>query len=139
MYYLKTEQSFDAAHFLKGYQGKCRNIHGHRWRVTAEIKGENLNEDPQTRGMLLDFGQLKSVLKEICDRMDHCLIYEAGSLKPATIAAMKEENFKMIEVDFRPTAENFACYFYHQMQEKGYAVHRIEVYETPKNCAVYEA
>ena len=139
MYYLKTEQSFDAAHFLKGYQGKCRNIHGHRWRVTAEIKGENLNEDPQTRGMLLDFGQLKSVLKEICDHMDHCLIYEAGSLKPATIAAMKEENFKMIEVDFRPTAENFACYFYHQMQEKGYSVHRVQVYETPKNCAVYEA
>ena len=139
MYYLKTEQSFDAAHFLKDYQGKCRNIHGHRWKVTAEVKGENLNEDPQTRGMLLDFGQLKSVLKEICDRMDHCLIYEAGSLKPATIAAMKEENFKMIEVDFRPTAENFACYFYHQMQKKGYAVHRIEVYETSKNCAVYEA
>ena len=70
--------------------------------------------------------------------MDHCLIYEAGSLKPATIAAMKEENFKMIEVDFRPTAENFACYFYHQMQEKGYSVHRVEVYETPKNCAIYE-
>ena len=139
MYYLKTEQSFDAAHFLEDYQGKCRNIHGHRWRVTVQIKKKTLNENPQTRSMLLDFDQLKSVLKEICDHMDHCLIYEAGSLKPATIAAMKEENFKMIEVDFRPTAENFACYFYHQMQEKGYAVHRIEVYETPKNCAVYEA
>ena len=38
MYYLKTEQSFDAAHFLKGYAGKCHNLHGHRWRVIVEIQ-----------------------------------------------------------------------------------------------------
>lgn len=42
MYYLKTESSFDSAHFLKGYAGKCRNLHGHRWRVVVEIAADQL-------------------------------------------------------------------------------------------------
>lgn len=138
MYYLKTEQSFDSAHFLKGYQGKCHNLHGHRWRVVAEIKGESLSAETQTRSMLVDFGELKAVLKSICDDLDHSLIYEAGSLRPATLAALCEEEFRLIEVPFRPTAEEFARYFYEKLSEKGFLVHRVEVYETPNNCAAYE-
>lgn len=138
MYYLRSEQSFDAAHFLAGYDGKCRNLHGHRWRVVAEIKGDRLSEDTQHRGMLIDFGELKQVLKELCDRMDHSLIYEAGSLRETTVSAMREENFRMVELPFRPTAEHFARYFFDQLKEKNLAVHRIEVYETPGNCAIYE-
>ena len=71
MYTLKTEASFDSAHFLKGYQGKCSNIHGHRWRVVAEISSEHLNEDDQERGMLVDFSTFKKVLKEEADNLDH--------------------------------------------------------------------
>ena len=55
MYYLKTEQSFDSAHFLMDYNGKCQNLNGHRWRVVVEIKGDKLNEEQQTKGMLVDF------------------------------------------------------------------------------------
>ncbi|MCD8190512.1 MAG: 6-carboxytetrahydropterin synthase QueD [Clostridiales bacterium] len=138
MYYLKTEQSFDAAHFLKDYQGKCRNLHGHRWRVVAEIQGETLDAERQTRGMLVDFGELKELLKDLCDTLDHSLIYETGSLRPTTLAALKEEGFRMVPVPFRPTAEEFARYFYQAIQQRGYAVHRVEVYETPNNCAAYE-
>lgn len=138
MYYLKTEQSFDSAHFLKGYQGKCHNLHGHRWRVVAEISGKALSQETQTRGMLVDFGELKAILKGICDGFDHSLIYEADSLRPATLAALREEDFRLIEVPFRPTAEEFARYFYHRLAEEGCPVHRVEVYETPNNCAAYE-
>ena len=138
MYYLKSEQSFDAAHFLADYEGKCRNLHGHRWRVVAEVKGDRLAQDPQHRGMLIDFGELKQLLKDLCDHMDHCLIYETGSMKETTVRAMREENFRMIELPFRPTAENFAKYFFDRLRENGLAVHRIEVYETPGNCAIYE-
>ena len=49
MYYLKTEHSFDSAHFLAGYEGKCRNIHGHEWRVVIEICRPDLDEEGQTR------------------------------------------------------------------------------------------
>ncbi|SFL21023.1 preQ(0) biosynthesis protein QueD [Lachnospiraceae bacterium KH1T2] len=138
MYYLKTESSFDAAHFLAGYEGKCRNLHGHRWRVIVEIKGDALSNVEQTRGMLVDFSDIKNALKKECDLLDHSLIYEKGSLKEKTLEAMREENFNLNEVPFRPTAENFSKYFYEKLREKGFEVHRTEVYETPNNCAAYE-
>lgn len=139
MYGLKTEQSFDAAHFLKDYQGKCRNIHGHRWRVVAEIQDRVLSTQTQTRGMLVDFSDLKGALKDICDGFDHSLIYEEGSLRSETVQALLAENFRLIVVPFRPTAENFARHIYQLLQETGFPIHRVEVYETPNNCASYEA
>ncbi len=137
MYYIRSECSFDSAHFLKGYEGKCSNLHGHRWRVVAELSADRLSEEPQTRGMLIDFGDLKKVLKEMCDELDHCLIYERGSLREKTLEALREEEFRTVEVPFRPTAENLAEYFYSEIAGKGFPVCRVEVYETPNNCAVY--
>lgn len=84
MYYLRTESSFDAAHFLWKYEGKCRNLHGHRWRVVAEIKSPDLKQEEQTRGMVVDFGDLKNDLRLLCDLFDHSLIYETGSLRGNT-------------------------------------------------------
>ena len=84
MYYIRSECSFDSAHFLKGYIGKCSNLHGHRWRVVVELAAERLSEEEQTRGMVLDFGDLKTLLKDLCDNLDHCLIYESGSLREKT-------------------------------------------------------
>ena len=138
MYYIKSECSFDSAHFLKGYSGKCSNLHGHRWRVVAELSGRELCREKQTEGMLMDFGDLKKLLKEMCDELDHCLICERGSLREKTVEALLEEEFRMVEVPFRPTAENFAHYFYTEIAKKGFPIHRVEVYETPTNCAVYE-
>ncbi len=138
MYYLKTEGSFDAAHFLKDYQGKCGNIHGHRWRVTCEIKGEELKKDSQHRGMLIDFKELKVILNEICDEFDHKFIYEKESLKQKTLECLLEDGFEMVEVNFRPTAENFSKFFFEELLRKGVDVRRVEVFETPSNYAAYQ-
>ena len=138
MYYLRTEHSFDSAHFLKDYEGKCRNIHGHRWKVIVEIAKQDLETDGNRRGMIVDFSEIKDRLKSICDEFDHCLICEKGSLKSKTIEALLEENFRMIETDFIPTAENFAKYFYDRIKAEGFLVHRVEVHETPNNYAAYE-
>lgn len=139
MYGLKTEASFDAAHFLKGYKGKCSNLHGHRWRVVLSVKAEELisEQDIQHSGMIVDFGDLKGDLKHEADLLEHSLIYEKDSLRPTTIAALKEEEFRLVEVAFRPTAENFAKFFFDKMKTYGYKVAQVEVYETPNNCAVY--
>ena len=137
MYTLKTEQSFDSAHFLAGYEGKCRNIHGHRWRVIIEIQGDELVQDGEKRGMLVDFGDLKSDMKKLADDLDHSLIIESGSLRDATLKALRDERFRIIEFPFRPTAENFAKYFYDCMSRLGYIVCEAVVYETPNNCASY--
>lgn len=137
MYQLTIEQSFDAAHFLADYRGKCGNIHGHRWRVLLEIASETLQEDPQERGMCVDFSVLKDELKEIVDRLDHNFLVEKGTLREKTMKVLAEEGFSMVELPFRPTAENFARYFYDSLAEKGHPVSMVQVYETPNNCAAY--
>lgn len=138
MYYLKSEHGFDSAHFLANYEGKCRNIHGHRWRVVIEVKSLTLQTDKQLDGMVVDFSQLKESIKKEVDFFDHALIIEKNSLKNATFEALKEEGFRIIELDFRPTAEGFSKYFYDRMAERGYQVKSATVFETPYNVASYE-
>ena len=90
MYILKTEASFDSAHFLAGYEGKCSNIHGHRWKIILEVKTEELKDDVQHRGMYVDFGELKKDLRELADSMDHALIIEKNTLKETTLERVKK-------------------------------------------------
>jgi 6-pyruvoyltetrahydropterin/6-carboxytetrahydropterin synthase len=137
MYSITTEASFDAAHFLKNYNGKCKNIHGHRWRIIVEVQSENLKTDMQEYGMITDFGDLKSDLKELADKFDHTFIYERDSLKKELVEMLKLEDFALNEVDFRPTAENFSKYIFDEMTKRGYDVAKVSVYETPNNLASY--
>lgn len=138
MYILKTEHSFDSAHFLAGYEGKCANIHGHRWRVEIEVQAEELINSGQLDGMVVDFGDLKKDLKAVVDRFDHALIIEQGTMRELTLQCIKEDGFNVIESPARPTAENFAAHFYRTMKNLGYDVRRATVYETPTNSAAYE-
>lgn len=137
MYQLTTEHSFDSAHFLAGYDGKCGNLHGHRWRVLLTVQSETLREDRQQKGMCVDLAELKKDLRTELDALDHVLIIEQGSLRESTMKALQEEKFQVVEMPFRPTAENFARYFYELFTLKGYPVAKVEVYETPNNSAVY--
>ena len=137
MYQLTTEHSFDSAHFLAGYDGKCGNLHGHRWRVLLTVQSETLREGQQQKGMCVDFAELKKDLRTELDALDHVLIIEQGSLRESTMKALQEEKFQVVEMPFRPTAENFARYFYELFTLKGYPVAKVEVYETPNNSAVY--
>ncbi|MDP4179155.1 MAG: 6-carboxytetrahydropterin synthase QueD [Bacillota bacterium] len=139
MYTLKAEHSFDSAHFLANYAGKCGNIHGHRWRVEIEVQSSSLNEGGQFDGMVIDFKDLKRDIKEMIDYYDHSLIIEENTMRKETLEHLIMDGFRIINVKFRPTAENFACFFYKTMKEKGYKVKKATVYETPTNCASYEA
>ena len=139
MYTLITKTEFDSAHFLKDYEGKCANIHGHRWTVEMEAGSESLTEEGHLRGMIVDFSRLKEDLREETDNLDHSLIIEAGSLMPKTLEALEKEGLRVIALPFRPTAENLAKYFYDRMTEKGYRVIKMTVYETETNGASYFA
>lgn len=138
MYTLKTSASFDSAHFLAGYNGKCANIHGHRWVIEVHAFSESLQSEGQQRGMVIDFSQLKKMVNALADRLDHCLLYEKGSLKKTTEDALLDEGFRLVPLDFRPTAENFAKAFFDSLSREGLAVSKVVVYETPDNCASYE-
>ena len=106
----------------------AENVH---FKASGAYTGEK-------RGMVIDFGDLKAAVRALADFYDHALIYEAGSLKTATLSALHDEQFRLIEVPYRPTAENFARAFYEELSAEGLPVLRVTVYETPDNCASYE-
>jgi 6-pyruvoyltetrahydropterin/6-carboxytetrahydropterin synthase len=137
MYILTAEASFDSAHFLAGYNGKCRNIHGHRWLIKVEAAGSKLQQAGQMRDMVIDFGDLKKEVKAIADYFDHGLIVEKNTLRAQTFAALQEEGFKLIEVDFRPTAEKLAKFIFDSLKGRQLPVKQVTVYETPANSAAY--
>ncbi len=138
MYSLKTEHHFDSAHFLTDYYGKCENLHGHQWRVVAYISQESLQLSGTDKDMVVDFGVFKRAVREVCDSLDHTFLIESGSLKDTTIEALEDEGFNLMIVPWRTTAENTATYIAEELIGKGFAISRIEVYETPNNCAIYE-
>ena len=72
MYILTIEDHFSSAHQLRGYKGKCENIHGHNWKVELNVCGKKLNNI----GLLIDFHDLKDILKDVLDTLDHKNINE---------------------------------------------------------------
>ena len=95
MYKIKTEAAFAAAHSLPNHPGKCKNLHGHRWRVVVEVEVE---EHDKNTGMVIDFSNLKSIVRERTERLDHQHLNE---LLKATMA--------------NPTAENLAKFLFDDM------------------------
>jgi len=120
MYQISVEQHFDAAHFLRGYQGKCEALHGHRYRVLVKVKASEVDEV----GLAYDFTVLKQHLADILVRFDHnCL----NDIKP----------FDKIN----PSSENIAVTIYNELQPKlaeaPVSLSHVEVWETPQNGVSY--
>ena len=136
-YGLKTESCFDSAHFLADYEGKCENLHGHRWKVVAYLRVDELAQDGDERDMVVDFAVFKKALRQLTDEFDHVFLVEEGTLAPETIRCLEAEQFKLLILPFRTTAENLARHFYERLQGLGMPVSQVDVYETPLNCASY--
>ncbi len=137
MYALQTEASFDSAHFLTDYYGKCENLHGHRWRIVVTIGQDELQTEGTMRDMVLDFGVFKRAVRALADSLDHTFLVEEGSLKPATVAALEDEGFSLTILPFRTTAENLARYVTERLMAEGLPVSEVECDETPNNRAFY--
>lgn len=137
MYLIKTSATFDSAHFLKDYNGKCANIHGHTWKIEVTAASSALIAAGEQRGMVLDFSDLKKAVRSLAQRFDHTLIYETNSLRESTLTALREEGFSLTPFPYRPTAEHFAKYFFETLSQT-LPLKSVTVYETPENCAVYE-
>ena len=137
MYTIACEAHFDAAHFLLGHPGKCSNIHGHRWRIRAYFGSESLIEDGGSKGMVMDFGEIKLALNRIADEFDHKLIVERDTLRSSTLLMLEEESFELKDVDFRPTAENFAKYIFDRLKDDGLEPSKVRVYESDDAYAEY--
>jgi 6-pyruvoyltetrahydropterin/6-carboxytetrahydropterin synthase len=120
MYEITVELDFDAAHALRGYQGKCENLHGHRFKVAATVKGSKLNEI----GLAYDFTLLKKQLGEILSKYDHTNLNDVA---PFT--------------QINPSSENIAVTIYRELEKKlaqaPVALDNIEVWESPQSRVIY--
>ena len=94
---LTKEFSFESAHALWGYDGKCREVHGHSYRLFVTIKGEPITDqtDPKL-GMVMDFGELKSIVaREITDRLDHSFVMRRTPEAEALAESMRDAGKKL--------------------------------------------
>jgi len=104
--------NFEMAHVLKDYDGPCRNIHGHSYKLYVTVIGKPLLEEASPKkGMVMDFKDLKAIVKSrIVDRFDHALVISKDT-DADMIASMKRHMEKLILVDYQPTSENLVTDF----------------------------
>ena len=112
MFYLTTIFHVEAAHALNGYDGKCRNIHGHSYELRVTVKGMPLNEPGNPKnGMVIDFHDLKTIVnQEVVEKLDHSFII--GNNMPKDFVEITKKNFdKVVELPYQPTTENMLADF----------------------------
>jgi 6-pyruvoyltetrahydropterin/6-carboxytetrahydropterin synthase len=116
------ERNFSSAHQLRGYKGKCENLHGHNYKIEIFARGEELNNI----GLLIDFGDLKSAADEIVKYLDHRNINE---LPP-------------FDEELNPSAENLARYILEyvngRVADDRVQVYKVRCFETPTSVATYQ-
>ncbi len=103
MYRLEKEFVFESAHFLPDHAGKCKRMHGHSWKGTAIVSGPMLQQNGTSKGMLLDYGDMKKAIEEMVENhLDHFCLNES-------LASFNVTN---------PTSENIACWIYWYLKKK---------------------
>jgi 6-pyruvoyltetrahydropterin/6-carboxytetrahydropterin synthase len=123
MYEVTAEDTFAAGHYLRDYKGKCENPHGHNYKVQVTLRGEKLDR----AGLLLDFKNLKVVMKHVIDYLDHQMM---NDIEPFT--------------RINPSAENLAKYFFDetnarlkQATDGRVGVKQVTIWETETSIATY--
>ncbi|MCQ2336952.1 MAG: 6-carboxytetrahydropterin synthase [Paludibacteraceae bacterium] len=139
MFKIKNKIEFDMAHYLSDYNGKCANIHGHRYKLITSICKEELCPDGHARGMVEDFSVIKNALKDIETMFDHKLLIEdnADGRRVAESLKALPNGFEIVMLPFRPTCEEMSRYIFNSLKAKGLPVSEVELFETPNNSCVY--
>ncbi len=141
---LTKEFSFEAAHALEGYDGACRDIHGHSYRLFITIKGEPIADfDNPKCGMVMDFGDLKRIVQEeIISRVDHAFVLRRTAASEALSGQTLPMFSRMILVDYQPTCENMLGDFAERIISRlpeGVELHSIKLHETATSYAEWYA
>lgn len=110
---ITKEFTFETGHALYGYDGKCRNVHGHSYQLAVTIIGKPIETPGEVKlGMVMDFGDLKKIVKEeIVDPFDHATIFNKNTPHVALANTLATEGHKVILADYQPTSENMVLDF----------------------------
>jgi 6-pyruvoyltetrahydropterin/6-carboxytetrahydropterin synthase len=137
------EFRFEMAHALWNYDGPCRNVHGHSYILYVTIAGQPMNNPDEPRnGMVMDFGDLKKIVKEnVVERFDHALMV-SGFAPAETVEVYKKHFGNVIVSTYQPTCENLvadiAAIISHRIPA-GISLHSVKLYETATSFAEWHA
>lgn len=132
---ITKEFTFETGHALYGYDGKCRNVHGHSYHLSVTVIGSPIEETGHKKlGMVIDFGDLKTIVKEeIVDPFDHATVFNGSTPHLALANTLKENGHKVILADYQPTSENMVVDFAHKIRKRlpeGIQLHSLKLRET---------
>lgn len=143
---LTKEFTFEAAHMLEGYDGLCREIHGHSYRLFVTVKGKPITDPESPKyGMVMDFGVLKRIVNEqIVERLDHSFTMRNTPMATEILCKMRYcENFqKVVLVDYQPTCENMLADFAERLLgalPEDIELHSLRLHETATSYAEWFA
>ena len=141
---LTKEFSFESAHALWGYDGKCREVHGHSYRLFVTVKGEPISDPKSPKlGMVMDFGELKAIVaQQITDRLDHSFVMRRTAEAESLAEVMKSQFTNVILVDYQPTCENMLQDFAARLKAalpEGVELHSLRLHETATSYAEWYA
>ncbi len=139
---LTKEFGFEAAHALHNYDGKCKNIHGHSYKLFVTVLGvPEVDENATKYGMVMDFGDLKKIINTlIVDKFDHALVLSSKSEIDKNKGKELFERF--VETDYQPTCENMLVDFADKISPllpQNVKLHSLKLYETANSYAEWFA
>lgn len=140
---ITREFTFEMAHVLDCYDGPCRNVHGHSYRLYVTVSGTPLRNgsDPKN-GMVIDFSDLKRIVSEkIISLFDHALVV-SSNFEKANREYIKKVFTNLVVVNFQPTCENLVADFAERIKPglpEGVTLHSLKLYETSKSYAEWFA
>jgi 6-pyruvoyltetrahydropterin/6-carboxytetrahydropterin synthase len=140
---ITKEFTFEMAHALWNYDGACKNIHGHSYKLLVTISGSPIDDKDNTKfGMVMDFKDLKSIVnKHITSILDHSLVVYKEA-EGESLESVKKMYEKVLVFDFQPTCENLVIYIANTVipeLPQGLTLHSLKLYETATSYAEWYA
>ncbi|MGB5227266.1 MAG: 6-carboxytetrahydropterin synthase [Eudoraea sp.] len=136
--------TFETGHALYGYDGKCRNVHGHSYKLSVTVIGIPITDTSNVKlGMVIDFGDLKKIVKEeIVEPFDHATVFNKNTPHMELAKELKDRGHKVILADYQPTSENMVIDFASKIKarlSKEIQLHSIKLRETETAFAEWHA
>ncbi|MFI3322927.1 MAG: 6-carboxytetrahydropterin synthase [Rikenellaceae bacterium] len=138
------EFAFEMAHALDNYDGHCRHVHGHSYKLFVTVKGEPSTDDNSPKcGMVIDFGVLKRIVnEEIISKYDHALVLRSRDSKTEVLEQLERTFGNVITVDYQSTCENMVVRFAESIQRRlpeGLELFCVKLHETATSYAEWYA
>ena len=136
--------SFETGHALYGYDGACKNVHGHSYKLSVTVIGAPIEDRNHVKfGMVIDFSDLKKIVKEeIVDRFDHATVFNETTPHIDLAQELKSRGHDVILVDYQPTSENMVIDFSRKIKKRlpdGIRLHSLKLQETDTSFAEWYA